>query len=221
MWEAERDYSVEAAAYEELKAYEARWPPGQQTRPRTNRRTLGAATRAYFGSFAFKPTVVVGGLTYTRTIPLILTEYLHGPSMAQMIAVKHVKDPNRRGFATTVTKVPGTEDDRVHAFARAAESYLKLASAGVVQADFAPRNIFLVGDLHDPKLRAVVTDFNVAKVFPRMNPPRPTPKLSDPVIFCADRKWEVCFRDWLPTWFFTDTEKRNSRLEIEFPSAKH
>ena len=156
--------------------------------PQDGLKNIRGCYPGYFGSFAFKPRVVVGGFTYTRTVPLLLAEYLHGPSMEQMFAVKHVKNPTGRGFSTTI-EVPGTDDDRIHAFARAAESYLKLATAGVVQADFAPRNIFLIGDLRDPRLRAVVSNFNVAKVSSRMNPSRPPPKLADPISFCATPDW--------------------------------
>ncbi len=220
VWHAERDYSVEAAAYEVLEAYDARWAVQATTVPQDESKNIKGCFPGYFGSFAFKSKVVVGGLTYTRTVPLLLTEYLPGPSMEQMCAVKHVKNPGGRGFITTI-EVPGTDDDRIHAFARAAESYLKLAMAGVVQADFAPRNIFLIGELHDPNLRAVVSDFNVAKVFSRMNPSRSPPKVVDPISFCASPDWEASFRHWLPQWFFTDEDKRTSRLRVEFPSAIH
>ncbi len=85
--------------------------------------------------------------------------------------------------------------------------------AGVVQADFAPRNIFLIEDLRDPRLRAVVSDFNVAKVFSRMNPSRPPPKLADPISFCANPDWGAHFRHWLPKWFFTDEDKKKQPAE--------
>ncbi|KAK3290496.1 uncharacterized protein B0H64DRAFT_452561 [Chaetomium fimeti] len=219
VWDAERDYSVEAAAYEELKAYETRWAISATTMLQDESNNIKGCYPAYFGSFAFKPRVVVGGLAYTRTVPLILTEYLPGPSMEQMMAVKHVKTPGKRGF-DTVIEVPGTDDARIHAFTRAAESYLKLVRAGVGQGDFAPRNIFLLGDLHSPTLRAVISDFNVARVFSRMSPPRTPPKMADPDSFCAAPGWEARFEHWLPGWFFTDEERRNSRLRIEFPNEE-
>ncbi|KAL2134166.1 hypothetical protein VTI74DRAFT_865 [Chaetomium olivicolor] len=219
VWHAARDYSVEAAAYGELKAYETKWAATATKMPQDESKNIRGCYPAYFGSFAFKLKVVVGGLTYRRTVPLLLTEYLNGPSMEQMIAIKHVKNTDGRG-SNTVIEVPGTDDARIHAFARAAGSYLKLAMAGVMQADFAPRNIFLLGNLNSPTLRAVISDFNVAKVFSRMRPPRTPPKLADPISFCADPGWEVNFRYWLPMWFFTNKEKRNSQLRIEFPSGK-
>ncbi|KAK4248278.1 hypothetical protein C7999DRAFT_13775 [Corynascus novoguineensis] len=219
VWHAARDYSVEAAAYDELKAYETRWAATAKRIPQDESKNIRGCYPAYFGSFAFKLKVVVGGLSYTRTVPLLLTEYLQGPSMEQMIAIKNVKNPNGRG-SNTVIEVPGTDDARIHAFARAADSYLKLAMAGVMQADLAPRNIFLLGNLNSLSFRAVISDFNVTKVFSRMSPPRTPPKLADPISFCADPGWEVNFRHWLPAWFFTNKGKRNSQLRIEFPSGK-
>ncbi|KAH6857057.1 hypothetical protein B0I37DRAFT_89440 [Chaetomium sp. MPI-CAGE-AT-0009] len=219
VWNAERDYSVEAGAYEELKAYETKWAATATAIPQDKSNDIRGCYPAYYGSFAFRPKVVVGGLTYTRTVPLVLTEYLPGPSMEQMITVKHVKNPDRRGF-DTVIELPGTDAARIHAFARAAESYLKLARAGVAQGDFAPRNIFLLGDLQSPTLRAVISDFNIAGVFSRMSPPRTPPIMADPISFCADPGWEVRFKHWLPGWFFTDEEKRNARLRIKFPNGE-
>ncbi|KAK4099841.1 hypothetical protein N658DRAFT_498085 [Parathielavia hyrcaniae] len=220
VWHAARDYSVEAAAYGELKAYEARWAAtATTTTPPDQSKNIRGCYPAYFGAFAFQLKVVVAGRTYTRTVPLLLTEYLQGPSMAQLITFKRVKSANGRGF-NTVVEVPGTDDTRIHAFARAADSYLRLAVAGVMQADFAPRNIFLLGNLQSPTLRAVITDFNVARVFSRMTPPRAPPRLADPITFCADQNWEVNFQHWLPAWFFTNTDKRNSQLRLEFPNGK-
>ncbi|KAL2145281.1 hypothetical protein VTI28DRAFT_7649 [Corynascus sepedonium] len=93
VWHAARDYSIEAAAYEESKAYETRWAATATKIPQDESKSIRGCYPAYFGSFAFKLKVVVGGLTYTRTVPLLLTEYLHGPSMEQMITIKYVKNP--------------------------------------------------------------------------------------------------------------------------------
>lgn len=118
-------------------------------------------------------------------------------------------------------EVPGTDDDRIHAFARAAESYLKLAMAGVAQADFAPRNIFLIGDLRDPRLRAVVSDFNVAKVFSRMNPSRRRRSWLILSAFVPTRIGGAISDIGSQSGFSPTRTKRNSRLSIEFPSMIH
>ncbi|KAK4175902.1 hypothetical protein QBC36DRAFT_330372 [Triangularia setosa] len=207
VWDAERDYSIEAAAYEELTAYETKWAA---TTPRDESKNIRGCYPAYFGSFALKLKVAIGAITYTRTVPLVLTEYLHGPSMEQIIAAQPVKNPNGSAL---------TDDVRIHVFARAAASHLKLAMAGVIQADFAPRNIFLLGNLQSPTLRAVITDFNVAKVLSRMSPPRAPPRC-DPLSFCSASDWKVNFQHWLPAWFFTNKDKRDAQLRIEFPDGK-
>lgn len=56
--------------------------------------------------------------------------------------------------------------------------------AGVGQADFAPRNIILVGELSSPALRAVITYFNIASVYSRMTPPQSPPESIDPIWLC-------------------------------------
>jgi hypothetical protein len=212
VWHAERDFRVEAAAYQELQAYEARW---EGTTPRDESKNIRGCYPAYFGSYSLKLKITVAGTNYTRTVPLLLTEHFEGLSMDRMIVERHIKNPNGRGFETVID-VPGSEDARIHAFALAAHSYLKLMMAGVAQADFAPRNIFLIGRLGSPTLRAAITDFNVAKVYSRMTPPRPLPESVDPVKFCAYSDWEDMFKHWLPSWFFTDENKQTSRMRSEF-----
>lgn len=190
--------------------------------PRTGRRTSEAATRTILApsrsspgsSLAVSPTHAPCRCSSpSKYLP---TRAVHGADVCRQAR----EEPYGKRLQHD-HRSPGTDDGIIHAFTRSAESYLKSAMAGVVQADFAPRNIFLIGDLRDPRLRAVVSDFNVAKVFSRMNPSRPPPKLADPISFCANPDWGAHFRHWLPKWFFTDEDKRNSRLSIEFPSMIH
>lgn len=216
VWHAERDFRIEAAAYQELQAYETQWAA---TTPRDESKNIKGCYPAYFGSFSLKLKITVGGETYTRTVPLLLTEHLGRLSMDEMIVERRIKNPKGRGLQTVID-IPGSEDARIHAFALAAQSHLKLLMAGVGQADFAPRNIFLIGSLESPTLRAVITDFDVAKVFSRMTPPRTPPESVDPVKFCAYSEWEVRFERWLPSWFFTDESKQTSRLISEFESLE-
>jgi len=68
VWGAERDCSIGAAAYEERKAYEPRWA----VVARDESKDIRGFYPAYIGSFAFHPKVVINGLTYTSTVPLIL-----------------------------------------------------------------------------------------------------------------------------------------------------
>jgi hypothetical protein len=216
VWHAERDFRIEAAAYQELQAYEARW---EGTMPRDESKNIRGCYPAYFGSYSLGLKIIVAGTTYTRTVPLLLTEHFQEVSMDKMIVERCIKKPIGRGFETVID-VPGSEDARIHAFALAARSYLKLTMAGVGQADFAPRNIFFIGNLGSPTLRAAITDFNVAKVFSRMTPPRSSPESIDPVSFCGYWVCEGIFKHWLPSWFFTDESRRTSRLRSEFADLK-
>jgi hypothetical protein len=215
VWNAACDYSIEAAAYQQLQVYETSWAA---TTPRDESKNIDGCYPAFFGSFSTTSKLVCSGKTYTRMVPLILTEHFQS-SMASQIVVKTCKNPNGWGM-TRVVELPGTEDSRIHAFACAASSSIRLAMAGVGQGDFAPRNIFLVGRPDSANFRAVVGDFNIAKIFPLMTPKRKPPATMDPISFCESSSWENRFHDWLPQWFFTDKEKRRACLKEEFPSGK-
>ncbi|KAK4171853.1 glycosyltransferase family 17-domain-containing protein [Triangularia setosa] len=188
VWIAARDYSIEAAAYEELETYGAEHEKEAES--------IRGCYPEYFGSFSFDLKLVVGGITYTRTIPLILMEYLDGSTMKEML------DNNQ---------VPESDDTRIHSFVCAVKSTSKLQAAGVLQGDFAPRNIFLIGDIEGPSLRAVIFDFNIAKVLSRMSPPR-TPAKIDPIAVATGPGFQIYFQHWLPKWFYADEDKRKSEL---------
>ena len=213
VWNAERDYRIEAAAYAELRQYERQ---REATTPWDESKNIKGCYPTYFGSFTFNIKLISNGKTYTRTVPLILMEYLKAPSMANLMVEKVIKQPWGRGFKfETVIEVRGSDENRIHAFARAANSTLRLQMAGVGQADVAPRNTILVGELGSPTLRAVITDFNIASVYSRMTPPRSPPESVDPIRFCSGN-WGDSFKGWLPRWFFEDKERRDEILKKEF-----
>ncbi|KAK4659395.1 hypothetical protein QC762_109810 [Podospora pseudocomata] len=187
VWFATRDHSVEAAAYEDLQAYETRH----------EKESIRGCYPEYFGSFSFKIKLVVDGVTYTRTVPLILMEFLNGSTtMKELIDGK---------------QVPASDDARVYSYVCAVKSYLKLKTAGVSQDDFSPRNILFIGNMESPSLRAVIFDFNTARVFSRTSPPRPPPNI-DGITFAADPSSQRDFQDWLPEWFYTDRDKRENEV---------
>ncbi|KAK0667190.1 hypothetical protein QBC41DRAFT_396423 [Cercophora samala] len=188
VWGAARDHSVEAAAYEDLEAYEADHKNGTES--------IRGCCPQYFGSFSFNIKLVVDGITYTRTVPLILMEHLDGSTMRKLI------DSNL---------VPASDDARVYSYACAIKSYLKVMRAGVSQGDFSPRNIFFIGDIESPSLRVVIFDFNTARVFSRMSL-RMTPPRTDGVAWAAEPDSQRVFQDWLPNWFYTDEDKRKSEV---------
>ncbi|KAK4205252.1 glycosyltransferase family 17-domain-containing protein [Triangularia verruculosa] len=188
VWIAARDYSIEAAAYEELTNYERAHE--------TDSENITGAYPEYFGSWSFDLKLVLDGATYTRTIPMIAMEYLDGSTMQEVI------DDDQ---------VPISDDIRIQTFICAVKANLKLKMAGVLQGDFAPRNIFFVGEIESPSLGAVIFDFNVAKVLSRMSPPRSPPKI-DPVAAVTDSGSQIFFQHWLPAWFYEDEEKRKSEV---------
>ncbi|KAH6855563.1 hypothetical protein B0I37DRAFT_350723 [Chaetomium sp. MPI-CAGE-AT-0009] len=214
VWNAARDYSIEAAAYQQLQAYEKSWAA---TTPLDESKSIRGCYPAFFGSFSTTLKLACDGKLYTRIVPLIITEYFPS-SMDSQIVIKTRNNPN--GWRKLrVVELPGTERSRIHTFARAASSFMRLTMAGVGQGDFAPRNIFLVGRPDSAQWRVVIGDFNIAKIFPLMTPKRNPPATMDPISFCEDASWEDRFRDWLPQWFFTDKEKRRACLGEEFPSG--
>ncbi|KAK4156526.1 hypothetical protein C8A00DRAFT_30597 [Chaetomidium leptoderma] len=219
VWNAARDYSIEAAAYQQLRAYETSWAG---TTLRDESKNIHGCYPAFFGCFYTTLKLVCSGNTYTRIVPLILTEHFQSSMASQTVVVKTRNNPTNGWAKIRVVELPGTEDFRIHAFARAASAFMRLTMAGVGQGDFAPRNIFLVGNRPDSAndFRAVIGDFNVAKIFPLMTPKRNPPATMDPISFCEDSSWEDRFHDWLPQWFFTDKEKRRACLRKEFPSSK-
>ncbi|KAK3291217.1 uncharacterized protein B0H64DRAFT_446454 [Chaetomium fimeti] len=215
VWNAARDYSIEAAAYQQLQAYDKSWA---EATPDDESRSIRGCYPAFFGSFSTTLKLVCDGKSYTRIVPLILMEHLP-LSMDSQIVIKSGNNPN--GWdKLRVVELPGTEHFRIHTFARAASSFMRLTMAGVGQGDFAPRNIFLVARPDSAQFRVVIADFNIAKIFPLMTPKRAPPATMDPISFCEDPSWEDRFGDWLPQWFFTDKEKRRASLKQEFPSGK-
>lgn len=175
VWNAARDYSIEAAAYQQLQAYEKSWAV---TIPRDESKSIRGCYPAFFGSFSTTLKLVCDGKSYTRIVPLILTEHFPS-SMDSQIVIKTRNNPNGRG-KLRVVELPGTEHSRIHTFARAASSFIRLTMAGVGQGDFAPRNIFLVGTPDSAQFRVVIGDFNIAKIFPLMTPKRTPPRHHGP-----------------------------------------
>ena len=92
--------------------------------------------------------MVINGLTHTRTVLLILTEYLPGPSMAQMIVAKHVRDsPAEEDLTRPSKKFPVQRTTAsTPSLARQSRTWM----ARVWQGDFAPRDIGLLGGLQSP-----------------------------------------------------------------------
>mgnify|MGYP003624090480 CR=1 FL=1 len=144
LWDADGDYCREAAAYAELQKSSA---------------TL-EVTPAWYGTYTIDietPKEASGQIkTYTRKVPLILLEHIHGLTMA---------DIHPRALPINI---------RSAILKKIIDAECVIAHAGVRHGDYFPRNIILSGiDLKDPNvtsegveihLKVKVIDFNIAEV---------------------------------------------------------
>ncbi|KAL2887654.1 Protein kinase-like domain protein [Ceratocystis lukuohia] len=135
-WKADRDYSSEAAAYEEL-----------------NRVGVdGSFAPKYYGSWTFD-MLYPETPSATRPVRMILMEWI--PNSITM------ENLRKGGFRGRISP-----QHRLDILARAMKVYSKMEFHGVRQLDFAPRNVLLVGPevlSHMP--RVILFDFNVSAVF--------------------------------------------------------
>ncbi|KAI7784983.1 hypothetical protein LA080_008382 [Diaporthe eres] len=122
--EADEHYIVEAWAYESLK----------------KAGYTGSFAPEYYGSWTFTLPIVLKGSSTTRPIRLILIERLHGTS----IEASRIQNNYKRGGGKDAFHYP--EEYRLEVLARALDGYVRQAEAGVVQRDFAGRNVMLVPD---------------------------------------------------------------------------
>jgi serine/threonine protein kinase len=144
LWDADGDYCREAAAYAELQ----------------NSLATLEVTPAWYGTYTIDietPTEASGQIkTYTRKVPLILLEHIHGLTMADIYP---------RALPINI---------RSAILKKVIDAECVIAHAGVRHGDYFPRNIILSGiDLKDPNvtsegieihLKVKVIDFNVAEV---------------------------------------------------------
>jgi hypothetical protein len=127
VYEADEDYIVEAWAYDFIEK-------------RTDQ--AGCFVPKYYGSWTFTLAITLGARgksqTIQRPVRLILLEHLEGAS----IQGSRAQNNPARGSLTDSFHYP--EEYRLEVLARAMDGYVKLKQAGIEQADFAGRNIFLV-----------------------------------------------------------------------------
>ncbi|KAM0435887.1 hypothetical protein ACHAPT_002779 [Fusarium lateritium] len=139
-WMADKDYSREAAAYEELK----------------RSRVDGLFAPKYHGSWTFDMALPTEPET-ARSVRLILMEWIEGVSMWSLM------EPEKKK-----RRIPPQQ--RLDMLAEAMEVEAKVNFYGVKHGDFAPRNIMLVGsDLEKRPPKVKLVDFNKSVVYDEPN----------------------------------------------------
>lgn len=151
VWQADSDYSREAAAYKHLQENATSFAP------------------QYFGSWTFDLPIKVSGVSQTRSVRMILIERLDGMSMRTM----RVRNNPGPGQADDAFHYP--EEFRLEALAVAMDGYVRMLHSGLDQRDFASRNLML-GISAEPSAgvptisglplpRIVLVDYNTSVVY--------------------------------------------------------
>lgn len=153
VWQADSDYSREAAAYEHLQKTE----------------NLSSFAPAYYGSWTFNLPISIKGVASTRAVCMILMECLENGKSILNTRVRNSIDPDEDEDAFHYP-----EDYRLEVLAIAMDHYVQILHSGLDQADFAGRNIILVPNTEPttevpvisglPLPRVVLVDYNTSVV---------------------------------------------------------
>lgn len=185
VYSADRDCLNEATAYEHLDT------AGQ----------IGCFTPEYHGCWTFDLPIKIRGSSKLRSIKLILIERLNGNSILSTRIWNNVdgrKSLNSFHFP---------EEFRLDVLARAMDGYVRLLQAGLVQRDFAARNLIIAAQnpttaaqiVHGHVLpRVVLIDYNNAYILDdidhdEVKPPPPNPA----TVFGVEYIWKQ-FPGWVP-----------------------
>lgn len=140
---ADRDYSIEAAAYECLER------AGQ----------TGSFAPAFFGTWTFSLPTIYKQETHSRNVRLILIEYLSGICMKDLFVTN--------GF-DQIDATHISEEYRLQVLAILLDGVAKQSHTGVSQGDLAPRNVMITPppDLTQKRpQRVALIDYNHATVW--------------------------------------------------------
>lgn len=160
--DADEDYRAECAAYEHLHTL------GQS----------GSFAPEYYGSWTFTLPITVKEKSYMRNVRLILLKLLHGTTI-QATRTQNSPDPD---MGKDSFHYP--EGHRLEILSRAMDGYVKQLQTGLVQGDFAGRNVMLVVGHNNsqeeivcglPIPRIVLIDYNHARI----------------INIAADEAWEL------------------------------
>lgn len=205
IWEADKDYSHEAAAYEHLIKV------GQ----------AGTSAPKYFGSWTFTLPISDAGMTLDRPIRLLLIEHLDAPSMMNLFS-KNTPGPQGRPNALHYD-----EEYRLEVLARLLDVVVRQRHRGLDQRDLAPRNIIIIpppyyGQVVGPDLpepRVVLVDYNHAIVFAKTKYAEQFCQDSELPWNPAEWLWDESLPElygWIPPEWYEDPGRRQEWLLQRF-----
>jgi hypothetical protein len=202
-------YSATSDFIKETTAYEFLQTAGQ----------TGAFTPEYYGCWRFSLPITIKGTCQIRSISLILIERLKGDSI---LSTRIRNNPNRR---KALDSFHYPEEFRLEVLARAMEGYVRLLRAGIVQRDFAARNLILVtqnrtnpAQMCGGRLlpRVVLIDYNHAYMLKNTSPDDAydieSPPPSPATVFWVEYLWRQ-FPGWVPHEWEDITLQRRWLLE--------
>ncbi|KAK4671622.1 hypothetical protein QC764_607510 [Podospora pseudoanserina] len=197
-FDADKDYSREAAAYEHLN----------------KEREAGALAPRYFGSWTFNVTIRIGGTIQQRPVRMILIENVPGPSISQLCL------PN--------SGVALDRASRLEILGRVLDGNARLLFKGIAQNDLAARNVIcayppgtMPSAMRQPPQRIVLIDYNAAIVYEKtrhgIRPwQRPRSALPPNPMELYWQDTLVEFRGWIPSEWEATPRLRQEWLRSRF-----
>lgn len=221
--QADKDYSLEAAAYEYLQG------TGQ----------TGCFAPAYYGSWTFDLLITSQGKTQARPVRLVLIERLDGTTIRGSLVQNGPRGARKDAFHYL-------EEYRLEVLALAMDGYVRQLHSGIDQVDFAGRNIMLAPKGPEAKAtsqngpvvaglplpRVVLIDYSTAVVYSLTKTGRPPhmgwPRPCNPMLYFWDgpisevlgwvpHQWHHnpgYMQEWLQGKFGTE-EKRKLYAPVE------
>lgn len=205
VWQADSDYSREAAAYEHLQ------------------KNPTSFASEYYGSWTFDLPIRSRGIPRTRHVRMILIERLDGTTMRKM-RVQNDPDPDAPEDAFHYP-----EEYRLEVLAMAMDQNVRMLHSGLKKVDFSSRNIMLVAATRPsseapvvsglPLPRIVLVDHTTSVVYgltARGNrPQRHTPLPINPM----QQWWDMhmnYFVGWVPHEWHSTPRLRREWLQKRF-----
>lgn len=209
VWQADSDYSREAAAYEHLQKNVTTFAP------------------KYFGSWTFDLPITSRGAPTSRSVRMILIERLDGTCMRDML-VQNDPDPDEPDDAFHYP-----EDYRLEVLAMALDGYSRMVYSGLDQKAFASRNVMLVASTKPsaqvpsisglPIPRVVLLDYNASVVY-ELAAPSDRPQCRTPLPINPMQLWwsmptnEVV--GWVPSEWYGIPRLKREWLKKRFGGAE-